>query len=322
MNTVFESRFEKYIKGLLLQKHALGYPYIDSERILKTFDRFCMESFPDETELTKEIGMKWAQIKPTEHANGFRNRLMPVRELAKYMHSIGLNAFLIPVDLARKAPRPAVHVFTSEELGAFFAAADSLPYKPNTPARHLIVPVFFRILYCCGLRPGEARNLLVKNLYLDTGVIHIMESKGHKDRNVILSEELRLLCHKYDKQVEKIFPGRNHFFPSLFDRPYTKPWLKKTFWLLWKRAGITQFSCGIPSPYSFRHTFASNCLYNFIKDGRDVNACLPYLSAYMGHAQLSDTAYYIHLVPEFFPQMADMDNYSKLIPEADYEDER
>lgn len=322
MKTVFESRFEKYIKGLLLQKHALGYPYIDNERILKTFDRFCMESFPDETELTKEIGMKWAQIKPTEHANGFRNRLMPVRELAKYMHSIGLNAFLIPVDLARKTPRPAIHVFTSEELGAFFAAADSLPYKPNTPARHLIVPVFFRILYCCGLRPGEARNLLVKNVYLDTGVIHILESKGHKDRNVILSEELRLLCYKYDKQVEKIFPGRNHFFPSLLDRPYTKPWLKKTFWLLWKRAGITQFSGGTPNPYSYRHTFATNCLYNFIKDGRDVNACLPYLSAYMGHTQLSDTAYYIHLVPEFFSQMADMDNYSKLIPEADYEDER
>lgn len=320
MKTVFKSNFKEHIESLLLQKHALGYPYIDSERILKTFDRFCLENFPDETELTKEIGMEWAQIKPTEHANGFRNRLMPVRELAKYMHSIGINAFLIPVDLARKTPRPAVHVYTSEELSAFFSAADSLPCKPNTPARHLIVPVFFRILYCCGLRPGEARNLLVKNISLDTGVIRILESKGHNDRIVILSEELRLLCLKYDEKVGQIFPGRRYFFPSLLDRPYTKPWLKKTFWLLWKRAGITQFSGRTPTPYSFRHTFATNCLYNFVKEGRDVNACLPYLSAYMGHAQLSDTAYYIHLIPEFFPQMADMDGFSKLIPEVDYED--
>ncbi len=320
MKTVFESHFKEYIKGLLLQKHALGYPYTDSERILKTFDQFCLENFPDETELTKEIGMKWAQIKPTEQANGFRNRLIPIRELAKYMQSIGINAFLIPVDLAQKAPRPAVHVFTSEELSTFFDAADSLPCKPNTPARHLIVPVFFRMLYCCGLRPGEARNLLKKNISLDTGVIQIPESKGHKDRNVILSEELWLLCYKYDKQVEKIFPGRNYFFPSLVDRPYTKSWLKKTFWLLWKQAGITKFCGKTPNPYSFRHTFATNCLYNFVKEGRDVNAYLPYLSAYMGHAQLSDTAYYIHLIPDFFPQMAYMDDFSKLIPEVDYED--
>ena len=30
---------------------------------------------------------------------------------------------------------------------------------------------------------------------------------------------------------------------------------------------------------------------------------LPYLSAYMGHAQLSDTYYYIHLVPGLMEEM-------------------
>lgn len=56
-----------------------------------------------------------------------------------------------------------------------------------------------------------------------------------------------------------------------------------------------------------------------MKEGKDLTACLPYLSAYMGHAQLSDTAYYIHLVPEFFPQMAQMDmgKFECLIPEVE-----
>ena len=31
---------------------------------------------------------------------------------------------------------------------------------------------------------------------------------------------------------------------------------------------------------------------------------LPYLSAYMGHAQLSDTYYYIHLVPGLMEEMS------------------
>jgi integrase/recombinase XerD len=56
-----------------------------------------------------------------------------------------------------------------------------------------------------------------------------------------------------------------------------------------------------------------------MKEGRDLNAWLPYLSAYLGHASFSETAYYIHLVPEFFPQMAqmDMERFSDLIPEVE-----
>jgi hypothetical protein len=46
---------------------------------------------------------------------------------------------------------------------------------------------------------------------------------------------------------------------------------------------------------------------------------LPYLSTYMGHAQLSDTFYYIHLVPEFFETMSGMDfhSFEKLLPEVE-----
>lgn len=53
-----------------------------------------------------------------------------------------------------------------------------------------------------------------------------------------------------------------------------------------------------------------------------MNAMLPYLSEYMGHAQLSDTYYYIHLVPGLFEEMTGFDDSTSnsLIPEAD-EDE-
>ena len=42
-------------------------------------------------------------------------------------------------------------------------------------------------------------------------------------------------------------------------------------------------------------------------DGEDVRAMLPYLSAYVGHKTLAATDYYLHLVPEFFP------DYSALV---------
>jgi integrase len=91
------------------------------------------------------------------------------------------------------------------------------------------------------------------------------------------------------------------------------------FWLCWNTSGIKDFSGESPRPYDFRHTFATKRLYGWMKEGKDLEAYLPYLSAYMGHAHFSHTAYYIHLVPEFFPQMAQMDlsQYAELIPEVE-----
>jgi len=43
----------------------------------------------------------------------------------------------------------------------------------------------------------------------------------------------------------------------------------------------------------------------------DLSAMLPYLSAYMGHVNFSDTAYYIHLLPENLLQ-TDSINWKKL----------
>ena len=56
-----------------------------------------------------------------------------------------------------------------------------------------------------------------------------------------------------------------------------------------------------------------------MREGKDITAMLSYLSAYMGHAQLSDTYYYIHLVPSLFESIAGFD-YStseSLLPEVE-----
>lgn len=51
--------------------------------------------------------------------------------------------------------------------------------------------------------------------------------------------------------------------------------------------------------YDFiRHRFASTVLQRWLDEGRNLYAMLPYLRAYMGHEKFSDTAYYIHILPE------------------------
>ena len=105
----------------------------------------------------------------TEAASAHRNRIMVIREFARYLWSIGETAYLIPISLTKKSARYVPHIFTQHELAEFFRAADHFEPHEKSPARHLVVPVFYRLLYCCGLRPSEGRLLLTKNVDLEHG---------------------------------------------------------------------------------------------------------------------------------------------------------
>lgn len=72
-----------------------------------------------------------------------------------------------------------------------------------------------------------------------------------------------------------------------------------------------------PRLYDLRHTFATHRLYQWVKEGKDINACLAYLSGYMGHSNLESTAYYIHLLPTLYTDLPELRLDSSLEMEAD-----
>jgi integrase/recombinase XerD len=313
--------FTPYIEGLIEQKRALGYPYTSSARILKTFAAFCQEHYPSETQLTKVLVMHWAEKRDGEHVNGLWRRLSPVRQLAKYMHRLGLEPYLIPPGTSGKPIQYVPHIFTNQELRAFFAEIDRCPVNLHSPARHVVIPVFFRVLYCCGLRLSEARRLAVADVDLTTGKLMIQQSKGHKDRTVLMSAEVLALCRTYHAQVSRLSPGRLAFFPNPDGQPYSRGVIDDWFRLFWNKTGLATSRGHPPRVHDFRHTFAVKRLNLWVQEGKDLNACLPYLSLYLGHTHLSATDYYLHLVPEFFPVFKEKSRaiWENLIPEVDHD---
>ncbi len=323
MNTPVSGNFQPYIEDLIEQKRSIGYPYDSSAQKLKAFSVFCMNHYPDETILTKKIAMHWAERRQDEHVNGLMRRITPIRQLAKYMNRIGIDAYIIPPGIPGKQTKYVPHIFTDEELQAFFAEIDRCavsPYSP--PARYLVIPVFFRVLYCCGLRSSEARLLKVEDVDLENGKLTIRQSKDNKDRNVMLSEEVLNLCRIYHSKVSWIFPDRVAFFPNQYGKYYNRGIIGYWFHLFWNKTGTTNIRSGNPPRvHDFRHTFAVKRLNLWVQEGRDLNACLPYLSMYLGHAHLTETDYYLHFVPEFFPLFKEktLEKCANLIPEVKYE---
>ena len=153
MRYTFTGAFAPHICGLIEKKQALGYDYHGSACILQTFDKFCREQFPNETCLTAELAMKWAEQSKTEQNLSRLNRVSVIRELAKHMNSVGEQAYLLPLQLTKKTGRHIPYIYSKEDLSKLFKEIDSLQPSLRAPTKHLVVSVIFRMIYCCGLRP-------------------------------------------------------------------------------------------------------------------------------------------------------------------------
>lgn len=314
----YASAFSLHMEGLLRHKEALGYSAGSYVWYLKHFDRFCIGHFPKQAVLTQELVLEYACAQKGETINTLNRRLATVRELARYMQSLGIPAYLLPPKMTPGQTRYVPHLFTDEELSLFFSAIDHLEALPHDSLVQYAVPVMFRMLYCCGLRPGEVRLIRTEDIELSTGRLYIRESKRHKDRVVLLAEDLLRLCDKYDGIRRRYDNGGTWFFPNRDGSPRSTGWLAYQFKKAWKTAGIKEFSAPKPRVYDFRHTFATRKLYQWMEAGEDLYQRLPYLSAYMGHSQFSATAYYIHLLPQrlISSTAINWQSFADLLPEV------
>lgn len=319
MKLNFNSLFAEHLTAFVQAKNAVGFPYNSPAEILGRFDKFCLSHFPTEATLTRELCFAWAKKRDIEKITTLHTRIAPIRELAKFLIRRGKTAFVLPDDFAKGGVRHLPHIFTEEEISAFWQQLDKLEPRKQYPYRHLVMPAIFRLLYCCGLRPAEALKLSCSDVSLEIGRINIRESKGHKDRIVILADDLLDYLQTYDTRLKNLFPVRDAFFPNSIGKGYSHSALQRTFVQEWAKANIKGIR---PRIFDFRHTFATHRLYQWMREGKDVSAYLPYLSAYMGHEKLSGTLYYLHMVPGLFEEMSKIDYsaFQKLLPEVeDYE---
>lgn len=94
----FKSCLAPYMIGLIKQRQAIGYKYRAQTDMLIRFDEFCAEIFPDEITITKDMLDIWAAKKSYEASGTLRNRVTVISHLAKYMSSLGIEAYVYPTN--------------------------------------------------------------------------------------------------------------------------------------------------------------------------------------------------------------------------------
>jgi integrase/recombinase XerD len=294
------------ITGLVAEKRALGYKCVSEELVLARFEVFCAGEFPGLGTVTRASVEAWiacARQRAVKPATVI-NLITPVRELARWLHRRGVDAYVLPAGVLEKPARYVPHIYSDRELAALFEQTDRCRYCSEVPFRHLVMPVLFRTIYACGLRCSEARLLHVDDVEIDTGVLQIRDAKGGKDRQLPVSEPLRERLVGYHATLAGQ-PGWEWFFPgATLDVPLTLMNVNRNFRRFLWQARIPHGGRGHgPRVHDLRHAMAVNNLRSWFADGENVNALLPVLQTYLGHSSIGDTAYYLHLTAESYPDI-------------------
>jgi integrase len=319
------SVFAPYIAEFIGQKRALGNKYNVAAEVLNLFDDFCVQQDIQELALSELLYQKWSLKRPSESDSTHILRLTYTRSFSKFLYNNGIDAPATFHPLPRGSKAFVPYIFTKDEINRFLDTVDKENQKvnPNSPIRHLVFPVLFRMLYTCGLRLNEALHLKVEDVDLEQGVLLVRNAKGGKDRMVVMSDSMTTVCYSYrlEKAIEN-FPSE-YFFPAPDRGFYDSSTVYDNFRRYLHKSGIPHKGRGNgPRLHDFRHTFAVHVLNSWAEQGKDLYTCLPILSTYLGHSRLTGTQKYLQLVPEAYGLLTDSfeSKYRHIFPEVQDEE--
>jgi site-specific recombinase XerD len=178
-----------------------------------------------------------------------------------------------------REPQKLPLVMSADEIKRLLAVASSLKTR-----------VLLSLGYGCGLRASEIVRLKVKHIDRAQNIIRIEQSKGRKDRNVMLSPEMLDLLRQWWKarplgRDAGIPPQERWLFPSRKSarKPITTRHLNRLFHEAADAAGIRKQVM----VHTLRHSFASHLL----ESGTNLRK----IQLLLGHEKLETTARYLHV---------------------------
>jgi len=184
-------------------------------------------------------------------------------------------------------------------LPSFLSTADidALLAAPDvTTPRGLRDRALIEVLYATGLRVSELVNLRLSDVRLDQGYLQCL-GKGRKQRIVPLGDEAASWVRRYVAESRPALTKRREV-PWLFINARGGTHLTRGgFWKVLRAYGLAAGVRGPLSPHVLRHSFATHLL----ERGADLRA----IQAMLGHADLSTTQIYTHVLEARLRQVYD-----------------
>lgn len=313
----FPELFSEYVE----YKRNLGYVYPESRLYLvRRLSRFLAGRAADERVLARDAAEAFAQPREGESSGSAAGRRGIARQFALFLRWKGIEAWVLPerASAPRQPSSFTPRIITADEMARVIACADARPASRCGPQTQPVYAMLVRLLWCCGLRIGEALSLRVCDVDLAEAVITVHKAKHNRTRLVPMSESLAAHARRYTAAVGLVPEDREAwFFPSPRGGGYNPCSATAHIQGLMLQAGVTTTSGRAPRSHDLRHSYAVACLAKMQADGVDVYAALPFLATYMGHADIVSAEYYLRLDPSAWADIdqAMKDTYTGVFPQ-------
>lgn len=298
-----EKPFESSLGPVMLRhvalKQALGRHYDGSRRVLASLDRFLAA---EGSELSTVTFAAWCRTFSHLRSGVRRHRMRVARNFTLYQRRTEPTCFVpdatqFPAEHQRIRP----HIFTEPEVVRVLATAAELEPSSNSPLRRQVFRLAIVLLYTTGLRRRELVRLKLDDWDPVERTLLIRTSKFYKSRVVPLSagttrELLAYLAVLQAHGVALLADTPLLWHQSASGRAYSGGGMGAAIRSLLRAAGVRTIEGKVPRTHDFRHTFAVHALLRWYRVGGDVQAKLPFLSAFMGHVSIDSTRYYLHFV--------------------------
>jgi integrase len=291
------NRLHERVEQYLAIRRSLGFKLEDHGRLLLQFATYLDQC--GAATLTVEAALAWATTPQGVNRFRWRQRLSVVRGFARWLQPFDPATQVPPADLlAYRRTRPVPYLFSETDIDALLAAITTVLRHPLRVATH---HTLFGLLAVTGMREGEAIGLNRGDVDLEAGSLTIRESKFGKSRQLPLHRSTVAVLRDYAAQRDRLCarPATSSFFISVRGCRLTGRRVRVEFTRLVDQAGLgPRGGSRRPRVHDLRHGFAVATLLDWYRDGGDVEARMPLLSAYLGHARPSSTYWYLQAVPE------------------------
>ena len=175
------------------------------------------------------------------------------------------NSFKLPV------------VLSKEEINAMLESTLNL--------RHRLI---LMSLYYTGIRLHELVNLRWEDIDFDRDIIHLKVTKGSKERELFLHQNLKQLINLFSLKKEGLV------FMSNLGKKYDKRTVQMIVRNAAAKAGIKKKV----TPHTLRHSFATHLL--------EAGADIRHIQKLLGHANLQTTQIYTHIANKDINKLANL----------------
>jgi integrase/recombinase XerD len=300
MRTITVKDLARDAKEFLRFKRSMGITYQRGEHVLDSFLRFVVQRWGNGQIELDDVVRQWCARRAGCKAVTVANEFGVVRQLCLYRRRYDPSGYvpehaLAPIKESIFQP----YIFSHDEVRQVLALASR--HHGHFIWAGMLRPLIL-VLYCTGLRLGEAARLHTTDVNLDRGTLMIRCSKG-RSRLVVIRPDLVAELRSYVAQRQRLVrdlgrPDPEAFFLRRDASGLTVRSASEAIRRLLRQLGLKPATGRAGArPYEFRHAFAVHRLTAWANEGVDIHTKLPLLSAYLGHLNIIGTEVYLKATP-------------------------